>query len=338
MSTSPHLVYTCWASADEWQHGFVMLGANVYSIPTPPPQSDPVICIDSFWGAHKWTVYPQLYHQKMMWQAHPHRSDCHLINPELFEELTIKWQSIKEALKNPFDLVSSQPSFSSIVQPMKAYTRAFKALNKLKKDFRAWRDFVEVLQNLQRSLLELSAFLDQWKDVCVGDSFQSPICMPTHGTIFRDEQLYADHARWSVASYLLIPKPAFALDPAMKVPLSPHELCSTQHMTLQPLIHSLHHWYYPPLMDEVVANLEPAACGHLERLDTFQPTKELKCTLDKMENKKNDEAGCMAKKLNHPELRHLADAGPAPAWFPETQEVWMVTMGHINHLKLAPST
>ncbi len=74
----------------------------------------------------------------MMWQAHPLQSDCHLINPELFEELTIKWQSIKEALKHPFDLVSSQPSFSSIMQPMKVYTRAFKALNKLKKDFRAW--------------------------------------------------------------------------------------------------------------------------------------------------------------------------------------------------------
>src|SRR6266702_1252211 len=167
MSVPPHLVYTCWASADEWRHGFVMLGANVYSIPPPPPQSKPVVCIDGFLGAHAWMVYSQLFHhefpylawiplrrrslsrsvpsdvlthpvEKMMWRAHPLRSDCHLVNPELFEEPTIKWQSIKEALKHPFDLVSSQPSFSSIMQPMKVYTRAFKALNKLKKDFRAW--------------------------------------------------------------------------------------------------------------------------------------------------------------------------------------------------------
>ena len=395
MSVPPHLVYTCWASADEWRHGFVMLGANVYSIPAPPPQSDPVVCVDGFWGAHEWMVYPQLYRrefpylawiplrrrslsrsvpsdvltrpvEKMMWRAHPLRSDCHLVNPELFEELTIKWQSIKEALKHPFDLVSSQPSFSSIVRPMKAYTRAFEALNKLEKDFRAWRDFVEVLRNLQRSLLELSAFLDWWKDVCAGDSFQSPIRTPTRGAVFRDERLYADHARWSVASYLLIPKPAFALDPAKKVPLSPHESCSTRPMTLQPLVHSLHHWYYPPLVDDVAANLETAARGYHERLDTFRPTKELKRTLDKMENKKNDEgkhmldfslnhtnvsctAGRMAKKArmdaashlsqsNHPELRRLTDAGAAPAWFPETQEVWMVAVGHVSHLKLAPST
>ncbi len=187
----------------------------------------------------------------------------------MFEELTIKWQLIKEALKHPFDLVSSQPSFSSIVQPMKVYTRAFEALNKLEKDFRAWQDFVEVLRNLQRSLLELSTFLDWWKDVCAGDSFQSPICTPTRGAVFRDERLYADHARWSMALYLLIPKPAFVLDPAKKVPLSPRESCSTQPMTLQPLVHSLHHWYYPPLVDDVVANLETSAHSYLERLDTF---------------------------------------------------------------------
>jgi len=72
-----------------------------------------------------------------------------------------------------------------------------------------------------------------------------------------------------MVSYLLIPKPAFALDPAKKVPLCPHESCSTRPMTLQPLIHSLHCWYYPLLVDDVMANLETSACSYLERLDTF---------------------------------------------------------------------
>ena len=59
MSLPPRLIYTCWASADKWQPGFVMLGANVHSIPAPPLSFEPIIGIDGFWGAHEWMVYPQ---------------------------------------------------------------------------------------------------------------------------------------------------------------------------------------------------------------------------------------------------------------------------------------
>ena len=131
--------------------------------------------------------------------------------------------------------------------------------------------------------------LDWWKDVDSGDSFQPPIRAPTRGSIFRDEQLYADHARWSVASYLLIPQPTFVLDPAKEVGLSPRELCLAQPMSLEPLFHSLHHWYYPPLVKDFVADLETAARGYCNRLDMFRPTKEHKRSFDKMQNKKNDE-------------------------------------------------
>ncbi|KAH8976391.1 hypothetical protein EDB92DRAFT_1961740 [Lactarius akahatsu] len=51
--------YTCWASAEEWWAGFVILAANVDAIPTPPPQSGVVIGVDGLWGAHEWTIYPQ---------------------------------------------------------------------------------------------------------------------------------------------------------------------------------------------------------------------------------------------------------------------------------------
>ncbi|KAH8978681.1 hypothetical protein EDB83DRAFT_2537510 [Lactarius deliciosus] len=375
-SPPPHLVYTCWAPADEWQRGFVMLGANVCSIPAPPPPSDPIIGVDGFWGAHEWTIYPQMYRrefphlawiplrprshsvpsdvltrpvEKAMWQAHPLKTDCHVVSPELFEEVTTKWKSIKVALEDPFHAVSSQASFSSIERPMKAYTRAFETLNRLEKDFRAWRDFVEVFRNLQRSLLELCAFLGWWKDVCEGDSFRSRIRAPTRGAIFRDEQLYADHARWSVPSYLLVPSPTLALDLARKVTLSPRKSCIVQPMSSGPLVHSLHHWYYPPLVNDVVADLETTARGYLDRLDTFRPTKELKRTFEKTENKKKDQAGRRAKKAktdtatylsqsNHPELKCLTSTGPAPSWFPAVQEVWMTAVGHVSHLNLAPSS
>jgi hypothetical protein len=230
-----------------------------------------------------------------MWRPHPQKSDRHLINPYLFDELTIKWESIKAAFADSLNSISSEAAFSSVERPMKAYARAFEALGKLKEDFRAWRDFVEVFRNLQRSLLELCAFLDWWKDVRAGTSFQSPIRVPTRGAIFENEQLYADHARWSVASYLLLPKQTFVLDPTKEVQLSPRDLCSTEPISLQPLVHSLHLWYYPPLVGDVVAgladlaDLESAARGYLERSDLFKPTKEFRRTLDKVENKKNVE-------------------------------------------------
>ena len=188
--------------------------------------------------------------------------------------------------------------------------------------------------------------LDWWKDVRSGESFEPPIRVPTRSSIFRDEQLYADDAHWSVASYLLIPQPTFVLDPAKEVALSPHELCPAQPMSLEPLFHSLHHWYYPPLVKDLVADLETAARGYCNRLDTFKLTKEHKHLFDKMQNKKSDEgmhmlyfsfshtnvsciAGHRAKKArtnmitypspsNHPELRCLTNVGAAPAYFLET--------------------
>ena len=146
-----------------------MFGANICSIPIPPPLSESVISVDGFWGAHEWTIYPQPYRlkipylawislpqshsallvltcpiEKMMWQPHPQKSNCHLINPDLFNELTIKWESIKAAFADSLDGISSEAALFSIEWPRKAYTRVFKALNRLEKDFRAWQDFVEV--------------------------------------------------------------------------------------------------------------------------------------------------------------------------------------------------
>lgn len=293
-----------------------MLGANVEDIPTPPPQSPPVVGVDGFWGSHEWTIYPQLYHrtfpylawialsspshstssvasrpiEKTMWRAHPDRSDVHLINPVLLDELKAKWEVTKAAIKVSFSTMSSVASLSSIEQPKKAYLRAVEALQRLEMEFRAWRDFVEVFRNLQRSLLELDALLDWWNDVHVGDAFEPSIRMPTCGVIFQDESLYTTHAHWSLAAYLLIPKSKFALDHSKKVALSPCKLCKAQPMSELPLVHSLPHWYYPPVMQDVVADLETTARGYAERLDNFQPTGMLKRKLDKSESKAKDES------------------------------------------------
>jgi hypothetical protein len=84
MSFPPNLVYTCWASTDNWQLGFVMLGANVYSIPTPPPPVGPIVGIDGLWGAHKWMVYLQPYHHEFLYLSWtPLRPQSHSIMPDI---------------------------------------------------------------------------------------------------------------------------------------------------------------------------------------------------------------------------------------------------------------
>ncbi|KAF8260864.1 hypothetical protein EI94DRAFT_1705979 [Lactarius quietus] len=334
MSLSPHLIYTCWAFTDEWQPGFVMLGANVRSIPTPPLPFQPIVGIDGFWGLHEWTVYPQPYHhhkfpflswiplhqrshsitldiltlpiEKTMWRAHPLKSNCH---------------SVKAALEEPFSAITSQTLFSSIERLMKAYTRSFEALCRLEKEFGAWQDFVEVFRNLQRSLLELSTFLDWWKPFVLAIPFNPlfvrPLAVP-----------YLEMSSCTPIIRAGLWLPIFS-SPSRPLRLTPQK---KSHCPL-----------------DFLANLETTARGYHDRLDTFEPTKELKRTIEKVENKKNDKAGRKAKKartdtathptpLNHSELRCITDVAAAPAWFPEIQGVWKTALGHINHVKLLSLT
>ncbi|KAH9074898.1 hypothetical protein EDB83DRAFT_2312384 [Lactarius deliciosus] len=277
--------YTCWASADKWWAGFVILAANVDAIPTPPPWSGVVIGVDGLWGAHEWTIYPQPHCPKF-----PYLAWIPLHLSDVMDKLTVEWTTLKAALQDPFSDMSSHPRLP-IQRPMKAYTRGFKALSRLKQDFGAWRDFVEVFQNLQRSLLELHAFLDWWKDIFTGDYFRSPVCAPTRGAIFEDAHHYANY----------------------------------------PLLHSLHHWYYPPLVCDVVTELETAARGYAEHLDSFNPTKEVKPS----RRAKRAKADMDTLLINNPELRHLTDAGAVPDWFPGIQDIWTHAMGHVSHLNLA---
>ena len=315
ISPPPHKF---WASADDWRPGFVILGANVDVIPTSPPSLPVVIGVDGLWGPHEWTVYPQPYRSefpylawmplrlsngsasssvltqsvdKSMWRAHSEHSNLHVIDSILLDTLTQEWVSIKVALQDPYRIIASDPSFVSVRRPAEAYVRAFAALTRLGKEFGAWRDFVDVFRGLQRSLLELQAFLDWWRDIRAGNDFRSPVRAPTRGAIFEDAQLYENHSRWSVGAYLLVRRSVFVLDHAKEVPLSPRESCQARPISFppHPYLHSLELWYYPPLVQDFVMDLEAAARGYAARLDTFNPTKELKRKLEKTENRKHDE-------------------------------------------------
>ena len=139
-------------------------------------------------------------------------------------------------------------------------------------------------------MLELGALLDWWSDVRVSNAFEPSIRPPTRGVIFQDECLYTNHVHWSLAAYLLILKSKFALDPSKKVVLSPCKSCKAQPMSELPLVHTLPHWYYPPVVQDVMADLETTAWGYVKRLDNFQPTRTLKHKLDKSESKVKDKS------------------------------------------------
>ncbi|KAH9170853.1 hypothetical protein EDB89DRAFT_2230399 [Lactarius sanguifluus] len=340
------------------------------TITLSPPRSEVIIGADGLWGVHEWTVYPQFHHpefpylawiplhssntsfpsdiitrsiDKSMWQAHLNKSNIHSIHRDVLDELMVKWKSTKAALEDPFSTISFD--LSSVWCPRQAYNRAFEALSRLAnpEGFEAWCDFVEVFHNLQQSLLELHAFLDWWEDNRTGNKFRSPIRAPTRGSIFEDMWLYANYMCQSIGALLLIHKSIFSLDPTKEVALSPCKLCKTQPMSLHAPIKALHLWYYPPLMHNIVTELETAAWGYAERLDTFNLMMGFKRKMEKSKNKVNDEALRMAKKAktdlaskpNNQELRCLTDAGATPYWFLKIQEVWKHAVGHVSHLGLA---
>jgi hypothetical protein len=272
--------------------------------------------VDGLWGGHEWTLYPQPYcHEfpylawlrlpsnnatsnvltspvhKKMWQVHPNKSNIHFVDPSVFSVFRDKLEDVKAAVLNPFHDIMTDTRFSHIQHPKIAYSRAFEALDRLEKEFGAWRDFVEVVRGLQRSLLELLAFADWWHDIQQGEGFQPPLRAPTRGAIFDDEDLYASHARWSIASYIVVRNDRLLLDPNKRVDLSSRSLSRVDVMSIQPLLHSLHLWYYPPHVRDVYTNFETAARGYAdvaEHLDTFTPTAGFKRTLDKLENRRAD--------------------------------------------------
>jgi len=270
--------------------------------------------VDGLWGEHEWTLYPQPYRHespylawlrlpsknatsdiltspvhKSMWQVHPSKSNIHSIDPRVLGEFKAKLEDVKGAVLNPFHEVINDTHFPYLQPPKNAYARAFEALDRLGNNFRPWRDFVEVVRGLQRNLLELLAFADWWHDVQQGDSSQPPFRASTRGAIFDDEALYAIHARWSIASYLTVRNDRFTLDPNKRVNLSPRTLSRMDMMSVQPLIHSLYLWYYPPHVKDIFLHFETAARGYADRLDAFTPTKGFKRTLDKLSNRRVEE-------------------------------------------------
>ena len=125
------------------------------------------------WGEHEWTLYPQPYcHQfpyltwlrlpsknaasdiltspvhKRMWQAHPVKSNFHLVDPRVFGEFRDKLEEVKAVVSDPFHEIITDTCFSHIQHPKTAYNRAFEALDHLEMEFEAWRNFVEVVRGL----------------------------------------------------------------------------------------------------------------------------------------------------------------------------------------------
>src|SRR6266849_7743818 len=102
--------YTCWVPAGDWRRRHIILAANVETIPSPPIQVQATVMVDGLWGEHEWMLYPQPYRHefpylawlrlpsqndpniltrpvhKNMWQAHPTKTNLHIVDPELFRE------------------------------------------------------------------------------------------------------------------------------------------------------------------------------------------------------------------------------------------------------------
>jgi len=223
-----------------------------------------------------------------MWQAHPSKLNIHSVDPRVFSELRDKLGNVKAAILNPFHDIITNTRFLRIQPPKTAYTQAFEALDWLEREFGAWCDFVEVVRGLQHNLLELLAFADWWHDMQQGEEFLPPLRAPTCRAIFDNEDLYINYARLSITSYLIVRNDRFLLNPNKQVNLSSRDSSWMDMMSIQPLVHSLHLWYYPPHVKDIYSDFEPAAHGYADCLDAFMLTQGLKCMLDKHENQRAD--------------------------------------------------
>ena len=126
MSNLPY-PYTCWASANDWHRGFVILATNVNTIPSPPPRDNAIVMVDGLWGEHEWMLYPQPYRQKFpylawlrlllknapsgiltkhvhkdMWQAHSNKSHLHIVKPRVLSDFSAKLNEVKAAVMDTF--------------------------------------------------------------------------------------------------------------------------------------------------------------------------------------------------------------------------------------------
>ena len=146
---------------------------------------------------------------------------------------------------------------------------------------------VEVVRGFQHNLLKLLAFAEWWHNIEQGEQFCSLFRAPTRRSIFDNGDLYANHACWSIASYLIVPNDCF-IDPNKRVNLSLCNMSRMDAMSIQPLIHSLHLWYYPPCVMDVCTDFKLAAHGYAKCLDTLIPTKGFKHMLDKQDNQRAD--------------------------------------------------
>jgi hypothetical protein len=307
------LPYTRWAPGGDWRRGHIILAANVDTIPTPPRRHQAHVMVDGWWGEHEWSLYPQPYRpefpylpwlrlpsrngsdiltnsvHKGMWKLDPTKTNTHFVDHELFREFECKLEDVKAAVSDPFREIDSDTHFRHVRPPKIAYRRAFEALDRLEMEFGTWRDFVEVVRGLQRSLLELLAFADWWHDVQQDDAFQQPVRSTIRGAIFNNEDLYVNHARRLIPSYITIRNDLFIPDPDKRVSLSPRNMSRMDVITTQPYLHSLHLWYYPPHVRDVYTDFESAARGYGDRLDSFKPTNGFKRKLDKLENQRANE-------------------------------------------------
>jgi hypothetical protein len=62
----------------------------------------------------------------------------HVIDPAVLVNLKARLETIKAAVAEPFHEIINSPLFTSVQYPINAYAQAFKALDRLKREFTAW--------------------------------------------------------------------------------------------------------------------------------------------------------------------------------------------------------
>ncbi len=201
-------------------------------------------------------------------------------------ELRAEWDWSLQVAESIFPEVRGHTAYNSIILPEKAHKRLRHCFFQLESGLASWRDIVDAFRHGQRSLLELHAFAEWWKDINQTPDDCRRRRSRNDGAYLRgctttDIHVYHAIAQHHVSMFLAVDsiKMAYHLPPNRRVQIIPRfQFCNMYTWSFD--FHTKDLWFYPPYIMNP-SDFQRSARGYGSRLHTLRPSHAYKNTLAK---------------------------------------------------------
>ncbi|TFY56059.1 hypothetical protein EVG20_g9079 [Dentipellis fragilis] len=320
-------------------------------IPGPTtPEVVPQLCQDGWWGVHEWTLFSQPYDPQfpyLAWIQLPRTDRMSILQQDInmedvstegaltgskMLELRAEWDWSLQVAESIFPEVRGHTAYNSIILPEKAHERLRHCFFQLESGLASWRDIVDAFRHGQRSLLELHAFAEWWKDINQTPDDCRRRQSRNDGAYLRgctttDIHVYHAIAQRHVSMFLAVDsiKMAYHLPPNRRVQIIPRfQFCNMYTWSFD--FHTKDLWFYPPYVMNP-SDFERSARGYGSQLDTLRPSHAYKNTLAKhhRERQKLEKLAAQPPGPSNLEIKdfhRIAQRAERPTYSPRTAMVW----------------